>query len=232
MTTIEDEVIDYVEEQVEKVNPRAKKKKAKAANGDAKTEVVVLDPAKYDDRRAETGEARTEHHEQRILILPPPSEPMAVARIIVEGSCRKDGELILRYWRGSWWRWATTHWTEADDKIIRSVIYQFTEHAVFVSGDDVKPWAPTRRKVIDLLDALVAITVLHGEIDQPCWLDDCKIDAVVSVRNGLLDINQGRLLPHNPLFFNQTSVPFDYDEHALQPKRWLQFFSMSYGRMN
>ena len=119
----------------------------------------------------------------------------------------------------------TTHWTEADDKIIRSVIYQFTEHAVFVSGDDVKPWAPTRRKVIDLLDALVAITVLHGAIDQPCWLDDCKIDAVVSVRNGLLDINQGRLLPHNPLFFNQTSVPFDYDEHALQPKRWLQFLN-------
>ena len=49
------------------------------------------------------------------------------------------------------------------------------------------------------------------DIDQPCWLDrQATTGIIVAVGNGLLDVEQRRLIPHTPLFFNQTSVPFDY----------------------
>jgi P4 family phage/plasmid primase-like protien len=65
--------------------------------------------------------------------------------------------------------------------------------------------------------------VLPNDIDQPVWLDGRVADAVVSFANGLLEIGQHRLIAHSPLFFNQTSVPFDYDASAPQPQRWLKF---------
>src|SRR5262249_45111110 len=46
---------------------------------------------------------------------------------------------------------------------------------------------------------------------------------IVSVRNGLLDVSRRKLLPHTPQFFNQTTVPFDYDPQAPEPQRWLEF---------
>src|SRR5262249_45329706 len=84
-------------------------------------------------------------------------------------------------------------------------------------------WAPNRRKIGDLLEALAAITILANDIDQPTWLDDGESGMIVAVGNGLLEVETRRLLPHTPLFFNQTAVPFDYDERAPQPKRWCDF---------
>src|SRR6266542_1128892 len=46
---------------------------------------------------------------------------------------------------------------------------------------------------------------------------------IVSVANGLLDVETRNLIPHTPQFFNQTSVPFDYNERAGDPQRWLAF---------
>lgn len=43
------------------------------------------------------------------------------------------------------------------------------------------------------------------------------------IANGLLDVEGQRLIPHTPLFFNQTSVPFDFDPNAPKPQRWLSF---------
>jgi putative DNA primase/helicase len=43
------------------------------------------------------------------------------------------------------------------------------------------------------------------------------------VNNGLLDVEKRQLIPHTPLFFNQTSVPFDYDQGASQPRAWHDF---------
>jgi putative DNA primase/helicase len=156
--------------------------------------------------------------------LPPPSAPMAVARIFV-GNCLHDNILTLRHWRAGWWMWRTTHWVEVDERAVRSILYRFTEHAFYVEGIQPKQWTPTRRKIGDLLDALTAICVLPNDLDQPSWLDDPDAEngVIVSVKNGLLDVEQGRLIPHTPQFFNQTSVPFDYDPKAVEPQRWLGF---------
>jgi hypothetical protein len=69
----------------------------------------------------------------RPAILPPPSAPMAVAREFVETCCLFNGSpeaLTVRYWCGSWWTWRTTHWAEAEERTVRSLLYHFTEHAI------------------------------------------------------------------------------------------------------
>jgi putative DNA primase/helicase len=160
------------------------------------------------------------------IILPPPQDPMAVARVFVAKACLTDDGLYkLRHWRGGWWVWRTSHWVEVEDRAVRSLLYSFTEHAVYVFGFDfvLAKWAPNRGKIGDLLEALAAICILPADRDQPSWLDDRTTGVIVSVANGLLDVEGRQLLPHTPQFFNQTSVPFDFVPDAPPPIRWLKF---------
>ena len=79
-----------------------------------------------------------------------------------------------------------------------------------------RPWEPNRHKIADVLDALAAVCYLPETVQQPAWIDgDEPPDGViVACANGLLHVDTRTLLPHNPRFFNQTAVPFDYDPDA------------------
>ena len=160
-----------------------------------------------------------------IDLLPSPAKPMAVARVFVARNHKTpDGELTLHYWRGAWWLWRQSHWREAEPREICSELYSFTEHGAYLNDKGISTaWAPNRHKVGDLLEALGAICLLADDIDQPSWLDHRDASAIVATTNGLLDITSRKLIPHSPLYFNMTSVPFDYDPSAPQPKRWLAF---------
>lgn len=39
------------------------------------------------------------------MILPPPDEPMKVARRLASKFFTNDGVLVQRNWRGGWWQW-------------------------------------------------------------------------------------------------------------------------------
>jgi putative DNA primase/helicase len=156
-------------------------------------------------------------------MLPSPAEPMQVARMIVEQQCVHGGALTLRYWQGGWWAWRISHWVEVEHSQVRALLYTFTEHASYISGEDVIPWAPTRRKIGDLLEALAAIVILPNEIEQPCWIDGRSAGVMVSVANGLLDITSRNLCEHTPSYFNLAAVPFSYEPAAQPPMRWLAF---------
>ena len=157
-----------------------------------------------------------------VLVLPPPSRPMAVARVLAARHVH-DGISTLRHWRGGWWMWAASHWVERETAAIRLDCYAFTEHAAYVVDEETRPWAPTRSKIANLMEALAAITYLDEDIDQPSWIEGVG-PSVVSVGNGLLDLASRRLLPHSPRYFNQTAVPFDFDPDAPPPTRWLRFW--------
>src|SRR5262245_33113481 len=176
--------------------------------------------------RPTNGSAAPSHRLDGGELLPPPTAPMAVARRFVEACCLHNGatdELTLRYWCGCWWTWQTTHWTEAEERTVRSLLYAFTEHAVYLDGQETKPWLPNRRKIGDLLEALSAIVVMSDAFEQPCWIDGRETGPIVATTNGLLDIASKKLHPHTPLYFSQVGVPFPYDTDAPEPKRWLEF---------
>ena len=161
------------------------------------------------------------------LELPPPNAPMAVARQFVRQCCWNNGadQLTVRFWHGGWWSWRRTHWAQVEDRIVRALLYAFTEHAVYYNEDGLlKRWLPTRRKIGDLLEALSALVILPDEVEQPCWIDGRDIlGPMVALDNGLLDLSTRTLHAHSPLYFNQTAVPFSYDSAAPRPARWLAF---------
>jgi putative DNA primase/helicase len=177
--------------------------------------------------------ARQQRHQQKQQrqagqqhVLPSPSAPMQVAREFVRRCWLYDDApagLTLRYWHGGWWAWRTSHWVEVENRTVRSLLYAFTEHAVYNDGGKPKKWLPTRRKIGDLLEALSAIIILSDEIDQPCWIDGRATGIIVAVANGLLDITSRHLHAHTPYYFNQTAVPFAYDASASSPTHWLNF---------
>src|SRR5262245_51523388 len=90
-----------------------------------------------DDENTQQNEDQTY---SAFLFLPPPSEPMAVARIFAQ-QCLRDGLLTLRYWRGGWWMWRTTHWIEIENRSVRSILYRFTENALHGPRISLKKWS-------------------------------------------------------------------------------------------
>ncbi|MEU1120810.1 MULTISPECIES: phage/plasmid primase, P4 family [unclassified Streptomyces] len=173
--------------------------------------------------------------------LPPPTNPMAVARRLAP-AWQRDGHLTLRHWRDAWMSWDDSHWRELDAQQIRAHLYKQLEHAVFEQetprGEmQQRPWAPTSRKVADLMQAIAAVTHLTPTVDPPAWLGT-STDAfgreksrtetlratgpVVACTNGLLRVRDRMLTPLTPAFFNLVSVPFDYDPDATAPS-WEAF---------
>lgn len=161
-------------------------------------------------------------------MLPSPSDPMAVARHLLP-AWTVDGCHTVRHWRGGWMRWQRTRWAEVEEKEIRAELYTRLENAVYVNADDeVVPWAPTKRKIADLLEATAAILHLPSAVDAPTWTGEPPTIAhgpLVACTNGLLDVATRELLDHDPRYFNLVSVPFDYNRGAPEPKRWLDFLA-------
>ncbi|MCX4408947.1 phage/plasmid primase, P4 family [Streptomyces sp. NBC_01764] len=159
--------------------------------------------------------------------LPPPTNPLAVARRLLPDWQTEDGRLVCRRWRASWMRWNGSCWREAEEAQIRKAMYTRLEHAVYQAPGkegqtEERDWAPTKQKIGNLLDALGSITLLPTDTDAPAWVDDQGNTGrdegpIVACENGLLRIRDRALLPHGPEFFNLVSVPFAYDPDASAP---------------
>jgi putative DNA primase/helicase len=164
--------------------------------------------------------------------FPPPSDPLAVARhlIDVDSLHDPDGVLLVRWWRGSFYLWTGAHWPEVADPAIRARLYHVLEHAKYwrvdKEGDkELVAWAPTRRKIGDVLEALQAIAHLDERTDPPAWIDGEEGGPVLAVGNGLLDLASRQLTAHSPRLFNLFSLPYSYQQNANEPSRWLQFLA-------
>lgn len=157
-------------------------------------------------------------------VLPPPTAPMAVARAVA-AEYTHDGVGTLRRWRGGWMQWTGPAWAETEPAGISSQLYTRTEHAIYADKEGrLIPWAPNRRRIGDLADALGAITLTPSTVDTPAWLDGSDGPATaISCANGLLDLDGRKLASHDPGYFNLVSVPFDYDADAAEPSAWLAF---------
>jgi putative DNA primase/helicase len=167
--------------------------------------------------------------------LPGPSDPMGVARVLIKDHQTDDGKLTLRHWRGGCMQWQETHWVEAEEKAIRSWVYERLEQAEYwdAKAEESRPWNPNRRKVGDVLDALAAVAHTAEAIDTPTWLGSVRsgpqdqstyrATEIVACSNGLLHVGTRKLLELTPLFYNRVAVPFAYDAAAPEPTRWLAF---------
>lgn len=196
----------------------------------------VRDPFAYGAAGARgpaLGQHETDPPAEDPLHLPAPTNPMAVARMLLP-AWQAHGTYTLRHWRGTWMQWRGPHWDETDGAAMRADLYPRIEHATYSGRDrygneQVYDWAPTSAKVSNLLEAIAAIVHLPADLEPPAWLAAPEADderrTIIACRNGLLDVATRQLHPLTPVYFNRVSVPFDFDPKAGQPVRWLGFLT-------
>ena len=181
----------------------------------------TLTAALYDAARGEAARRR---------VLPPPNAPMAVARAIIRELYASADGPRLRYHRGLPYLWDGTCWRETAVRDVRSGAYHFLEDAHYRDDKDVEvPWAPTRRKLDDLVDALQAATLIDSQLDAPRWIgrttNNHPASEIVAMQNGLLHVPTRTLLPHTASYFSTFALPFPFEPAAAAPMRWMDFLT-------
>ena len=108
------------------------------------------------------------------FLVPPPSHPMSVARELVKSLFTLPAGLILRDHRGDLYRWNGISWPEIDKRDVRAAAYQLLEHAHYIDPKKgITPFAPSRRKIDDVIDALRAVVLVDSTANAPFWIDHC-----------------------------------------------------------
>jgi len=162
-------------------------------------------------------------------VVPPPSQPMRVARELVKALYTQPDGIVLRSHRGDFYRWDGTRYREIDRRDIRRAAYDYLEDAVYLHPEQGwLPFAATQRKVHDLIDALHAVIFVESRPDAPLWIDRRETPSapgVVAMQNGLLHVPTRILHPHTTQFFNHYALPFAFDPKAPTPARWLAFLA-------
>jgi hypothetical protein len=77
------------------------------------------------------------------------------------------------------------------------------------------------------VDAAIGLTHLDkNQTIPPCWLDGYagpSPDKLLVLRNGILDLDTGKLLAHTDMLFTRNALAFDFDPAAPAPQRFLKF---------
>jgi putative DNA primase/helicase len=168
--------------------------------------------------------------EDEALVVPPPSNPMAVAREFFSARYKRDDVELLRHHRGDFHAWDGRSWPEAEDRTVRAELYRWLERAVYWKVVNkvptLVPFEPTRRKLGDLLEAVAAIGHLPAAVAPPAWLDgegEYPAHELVAMDNGILHLPSRTLLPPSPRLYVPHALAFGYDPDAPAPARWMKF---------
>lgn len=160
-------------------------------------------------------------------VVPPPSDPMAVARAMVKDIYSTRQGLVLRDHRGDFFWWDGTRWPDLATRDVRATAYQWLEHATYIHPKKgAVPFEPRRRTIGDVIDATRAIVLVDSGIEAPAWTDGPNTfpaTEMISLENGLLHGPSRTLLPHTPAFFVHHSLPFPFVAQAPAPERLLHF---------
>ncbi|MEX1102313.1 MAG: phage/plasmid primase, P4 family [Actinomycetota bacterium] len=161
------------------------------------------------------------------LVVPPPSNPMAVASMFLENDYTKNGTVLLRHHRNTFHGYDGVSWPEIEEARLRADVYQWLAPAKYWKTTSKLPelveFEPTQRKIRDLIEAIKAHCHLDGHVAPPAWLDGTTDVDVVPMANGLLSVGTRELLPHTPDYFSPYVLPFDYKPNEPNPSRWLAF---------
>lgn len=181
--------------------------------------IVLPDPPTIAERIA-AGELDTT---EDFNTYPSAQLPMAVSRRLVSDLFTTGDHRTLAFWRGDFWTWQGPAWQQVEDDLdVKGPLWERLEK-VTVKGDkegDLKPWAPTTAKVQNLMEPLAILSRIRGSADAPLWLDGTEhppAGRMVSMKNGLLDLDTLTITVHTPGFFNTWALDFNYDPTATCP---------------
>ncbi len=149
-------------------------------------------------------------------------DPRATVEALVK-SITRDGVPAIRFWRGTFWRWAAGRYREmlASETRVRMVTHLNRAARKL-----------TREVVNNHIMQFEAQTALEPDTEPPSWLGgDSAWSAreVLACRNslvylpGYLDGAASFRRPATPAFFNTSALDFDFDPDAGNPAEWRKF---------
>src|SRR5262245_19858330 len=98
---------------------------------------------------------------------------MSVARALLNDLYEAEDASRLRHHRGNFYCFDGVCFTESEGSGLRSAVYKYLEDKCYRSGakeQQLHPWAPTSRRVSDVLDSTKALTHIDGNLDPPFWI--------------------------------------------------------------
>lgn len=172
-----------------------------------------------------------EHGSSADALILDPTDPLEVARALVEHEFNDSGIPTIRFQGEEFHIWRRTHFDPVTYNYVSGRVWQFTHGRRTPSG---LPFKPNRRIVDDVIEGLKSeVSIEASRI--PCWLDVGQVDppcrdshGCVSFKNGLFGLSKKILLPHIPSFFNKSYLPFPYQENSEDPVEWLRFLQSAW----
>ena len=166
-----------------------------------------------------------------------PERTADYADLILDAGAPLDSAMVFRHreaphlldLQGELLDYVGPHYADVETAGLRSRLYAFLDRAKQkCRKGPPQPFAPTRSKVDNVIDALRALAHRpRNATAPPCWLDGDGPPPLelVPVRNGLLHLRTGALLPPTPRFLCRHAVPIEYDATAPPPARFLAFLA-------
>jgi putative DNA primase/helicase len=158
-----------------------------------------------------------------------PMSPDGLAASFVQGA-------TWIYWGDIFLRFTGTHYVPATESELRADIHKHlrrrfleqweADREANVAQKSTSYYHVTPDKVNAVLAAVRSQQMLPSVVSMPSHLKDTKLDELITLQNGLLDLKTGQLLPHTLDYFDMVLLPYKYDPEATCP-----FFMANLHRM-
>lgn len=153
----------------------------------------------------------------------------AIALALLAEKYSHEEGYTLAYWQGVFYRWTGPHWVDCKPKEVESEIYDYMDGRLINTGEHILTCRPGQTMVNEVREALISyILRLHDNVGE--WTGDAVAERVISVRNGLLDIDTETLHPHTPRYFTLTSCDADWEgPRSIEGSHWEKFLHDTLG---
>jgi len=158
------------------------------------------------------------------------SNPLDHARKFLASLYEVEGGFRLVHYAQEFFIYNGTHYISIEEQTIRSQLYKMLDKC---QKQDKKgnllPFTANPAVINAALDAIKSIVHLANDPNAkpPVWLDGFEeghppAEKLISMKNGLFNMDTCTLYPHSLGFFTYNSLPFEYDPTATCPD-WLKF---------
>jgi len=168
------------------------------------------------------------------LVLSTYAPRLSARKIVRRYFTSEKGYRTIRYHKGSFYTYTSTHYQECDKEKMRVMLYGYLSVALRLYKGEEFPFDPTKTKVDWVFDALKSVCYVDENLSLPVRLPGAEYipaTGMVAFKNVLLHLPTGRPYEHTPAFFGCQVLPFDYDPdpEAPAPKQWLKFLNDLWG---
>jgi len=145
-----------------------------------------------------------------------------------------DGYLLLRKWRGEFYRFNGRCYQRVAPDELKTEIYRHFEYARTIGkGEMWEKFRVTKYVIGEVESALLARGVLFlDDLEDQTWIEsDQKYEAknIVPCANDLLHLPDCELLKSTPMFFTTSAIDCEWTTEVLDTPNWLRFLEDCYG---